>query len=442
MVADFPEKRMALVVLGMHRSGTSAVSRGLSFFGYAQPSDLVLSQSDNPSGFWESRAIVRLNRSILDALGGTWSKPGPFFLERKGARESREMLDEIVWSRFGGEAKATLESVYRGAGPIVLKDPRISLFLPFWQRALDAAGYSPKYVLIYRNPLEVAASLRERNRLGLRPSLLLWVQYNLAAMELCRSNIPVAVFGFDELLADPQTTLVDALNRLDAPAPALGSDAATGLREFVSGADRHHIAASESLAETPFVANLVRDTWSLLQRWNQCSPAEQSVSLLEMRETLDSAVVLAGSPTVVTKEKLHSLVENSERHSKVAGSPARTLVLHYHLFKNAGTSVDELLKRNFGARWAQKEFEGGPGREKKAVQLASYLGEKPNLLAFSSHTAQLPTPQLEGVSVFPILFIRHPIDRLHTASSESRLPTLWARSLPSSTISQAICANI
>jgi hypothetical protein len=430
MVSQSSKKRTALVVLGMHRSGTSALARALSFFDYAQPSDLVRPQPDNPKGFWESRAIVRLNRNILDALGGTWSKPGPFLLEGKGPRESRNSLEEAIWNRFGDAAIAVLKNAYPSEGPIVLKDPRINLFLPLWQRALDQAGYAPKFILIYRNPLEVAASLRERNRLGLRQSLLLWEQYNLAAMELCRNNAPIAVMGFDEFLRNPQTTLDMALTRLDVPAPLLGEEAALELREFVAGADKHHIATPEDLTQTPRVANLIRDTWFLLQRWDKCSLAEQTVSVLEMRETFDNAIVLAGSPTIVTEAKLYALADQAEQRSRAAGSDGRTLVVHYHLFKNAGTSVDELLKRNFGGRWAQMEFEGGPGRERKSVQLTNYLLEKPNLLAFSSHTTQLPVPVLEGVSIFPIVFVRHPIDRLRSAYSFERVQnadTLGAR---------------
>src|SRR3984885_8560507 len=251
MVSQSSEKRTALVVLGMHRSGTSALSRALTFFGYAQPSDLVRPQPDNPKGFWESRSVVSLNRSVLDALGGTWSKPGPFLLDGQGAQESREQLDQAVWNRFGDAAITTLKNDYPGEGPIVLKDPRINLFLPLWQRALDQRGFSPKFILIHRNPLEVAASLRERNRLGLRHSLLLWEQYNLVAMELCRNNAPIAVMGFDEFLRNPQSTLDAALTCLGVPAPLLGEDAARELREFVASTDQHHFAAPEDLARTP-----------------------------------------------------------------------------------------------------------------------------------------------------------------------------------------------
>jgi len=91
----------------------------------------------------------------------------------------------------------------------------------------------------------------------------------------------------------------------------------------------------------------------------------------------------------------------------------RPLVFHYHLFKNAGTSVDELLRRNFGAQWATQEF--SVNRRDNAVAVAEFIANNPHLQAISSHTALLPVPQIEGVEIFPIIFIRHPIDRLRSA---------------------------
>jgi len=92
----------------------------------------------------------------------------------------------------------------------------------------------------------------------------------------------------------------------------------------------------------------------------------------------------------------------------------RMLVLHYHLFKNAGTSIDEMLKHNFGELWGEHEFDTPP-HESNAAEVAAYLREHPQLCAFSSHTATLPTPQVDGLRIFPIIFLRHPIDRLKSA---------------------------
>ncbi len=95
------------------------------------------------------------------------------------------------------------------------------------------------------------------------------------------------------------------------------------------------------------------------------------------------------------------------------------LILHYHLFKNAGTSVDAMLKANFGDRWEEAEFSGSGGARTNADQVTAYLKARPHLRAFSSHTALLPLPRLDQ-PIFPILFVRHPIDRIKSAYSFER----------------------
>jgi hypothetical protein len=95
-----------------------------------------------------------------------------------------------------------------------------------------------------------------------------------------------------------------------------------------------------------------------------------------------------------------------------ASAAQRPVILHYHLFKNAGTSVDELLRQNFGSNWAAQEF-GGTRRD-NAAAVADFIRNNPRLCAISSHTALLPVPSIAGVNIFPIIFIRHPIDRLRS----------------------------
>ncbi|HSI50742.1 MAG TPA: hypothetical protein VLA61_20930 [Ideonella sp.] len=93
---------------------------------------------------------------------------------------------------------------------------------------------------------------------------------------------------------------------------------------------------------------------------------------------------------------------------------SRLVLFHYHLFKNAGTSVDKILHENFGSRWLTREFEDKPA-EQHALELAEWLEANPQASAFSSHTAQLPVPDLPDVQVMPIVFMRHPIDRIASA---------------------------
>src|SRR3972149_2125526 len=97
----------------------------------------------------------------------------------------------------------------------------------------------------------------------------------------------------------------------------------------------------------------------------------------------------------------------------------RKVILHYHLFKNAGTSVDALLKTNFEGRWVTREFGGGP-HAANVAKVRQWVEEEKDAVAFSSHTTMLPPPKVEGVQFFPIVFVRHPIDRIASAYAFER----------------------
>jgi hypothetical protein len=92
----------------------------------------------------------------------------------------------------------------------------------------------------------------------------------------------------------------------------------------------------------------------------------------------------------------------------------RKVILHYHFFKNAGTSVDEILMANFPGQWVTREFDDNRHAVNVAI-VGEWVQAEKNAIAFSSHTAMLPPPKLEGVKFFPILFVRHPIDRIASA---------------------------
>jgi hypothetical protein len=94
----------------------------------------------------------------------------------------------------------------------------------------------------------------------------------------------------------------------------------------------------------------------------------------------------------------------------------RKVILHYHLFKNAGTSLDTAFKANFGQdKWATNEFPGN--KNLNAKQLARWIESHPEINCFSSHSAFLPVPQLKDSLVLPVIFVRHPIDRIMSAYS-------------------------
>jgi hypothetical protein len=97
-----------------------------------------------------------------------------------------------------------------------------------------------------------------------------------------------------------------------------------------------------------------------------------------------------------------------------AGPPAaveqarRPVFVHYHLFKNAGTSLDRMLRAQFGSAWATHE---GDGPLWPAADVQAYLRRQTDVVVLSSHTALLSCSPADDLAVQPIMFLRHPLDR-------------------------------
>lgn len=155
-----------VVVLGMHRSGTSAFAGLIAKAGFfaGKNLDLLPAAKDNGSGFFERFDINDLNNDLLAELGGAWDKPPPRHAVLEQAPTWRARVEELL---------ETMAEDGRGR-PLVLKDPRMCLLLPTW---LAALGDRFALVLVSRNPLEVAMSVHERDGRPERVALALWQLY-------------------------------------------------------------------------------------------------------------------------------------------------------------------------------------------------------------------------------------------------------------------------
>jgi hypothetical protein len=196
-----------VVILGMHRSGTSLVTRLVSLMGLALPhdEDLFVGQRPNPRGHWESKSLVAFNNSLLEERDASWFCPPSL-----SAKDVSRMLD-----RHASDARAKFHSAYTEQ-PWVWKDPRTCVLLPFWSAVLGARA---AYVLVVRHPLEVSDSLARRNGYSPEVSLALWERYTREAM-LGAAGRPMLVCTYDRVLADPMgwcEGLVAFLGGLGAP---------------------------------------------------------------------------------------------------------------------------------------------------------------------------------------------------------------------------------
>jgi hypothetical protein len=148
-----------VVVLGMHRSGTSSAAGALIRLGGAAPKHLMAPNVDNEKGYCESSVIKDLNDAILAAGGSDWKDWRKFDLDK---------IDALKADALHARAKATLADEFGNVGLAVMKDPRMCRLMPFWRPVLEEAKWSVSALLPIRSPLEVAWSLRRRD--GLSPA--------------------------------------------------------------------------------------------------------------------------------------------------------------------------------------------------------------------------------------------------------------------------------
>ena len=193
-----------VLVVGMHRSNTSALTGMLAALGLALPpaSDLVEGNPDNPVHY-ESHALIELDDRLLRAVGGWWDGL-PTLVEG--------WQDDPVVTAFDDEALATLDRVYGTPGPKVWKDPRLCLLLPYWLRLLDDPA---PVVFVWRSPAEVADSLHRRDASTRSHGLALWSAYNRAALAALAGR-PVHVVESGQLLDLPTATAETLAEWLDA----------------------------------------------------------------------------------------------------------------------------------------------------------------------------------------------------------------------------------
>jgi hypothetical protein len=220
-----------VVVLGMHRSGTSVLTGLLRLLGLwaGEENDFPPADGHNEAGYWEHRGVWSIDEAILHALGASWSEIADLDLSR---------LKESERARFEERAWEIVRNLDRH-GSWVIKDPRLCLLFPLWRKILK----HPFCVLIYREPLPVARSLAARDGLPIPFGIALWEGYMREALASTQ-GLPRVLVSHRELMADPEATLRRLhyhLSRLGGPSLAnLRVPAAEEIRTVVDPALVHH----------------------------------------------------------------------------------------------------------------------------------------------------------------------------------------------------------
>ena len=253
-------ERACILVLGMHRSGTSALTRVISFLGATLPKNLMPPlPNDNDLGFWEPRDLWTLHNQMLaeaDSRWDDWRKLDLSALPPDRLAHYKDKIGRLIVEEYGD------------ARLIVLKEPRICRFVPFYISLLTELGYQCHCALALRDPLGVIASLGRRNGMTEGFAALLWLRHMLDAEAATRA-MPRAILAYDALLADWQTTVGTLSSRLGVEWPHAASQVGDEIGNFLSKDLRHFAPSRHELPVSDAISDIVawvRDAYDALLR--------------------------------------------------------------------------------------------------------------------------------------------------------------------------------
>ncbi len=205
--------RRWILVLGMHRSGTSAIAGALAHNGIAFGDSFIELQGDvNEKGFWEHAELVSINEALLKELGAAWFDPFTLVTQFELGWRPSDAL-------FGRMCAFLRHPEFADAQLCGLKDPRLSVLLPCWQQAMLAMGDEACYLLMNRDMDQVARSLQKRDQMSLLLGQLLWGEYTFSAEAYTR-NLSRCWLDYEAMLANPGAALTHIQLQLSLPTTA------------------------------------------------------------------------------------------------------------------------------------------------------------------------------------------------------------------------------
>ncbi|WP_134681696.1 sulfotransferase family protein [Paracoccus ravus] len=310
------QERIGLVVLGMHRSGTSALSGVLSRMGAVAPRSPIAASESNPKGFFESRLICALNDDILASSGSDWSDWRSIdmsWLAGKEAQDLQERALECMQDEFGT------------APLFVLKDPRICRILPFWRAVFQRLEIRPAVLHIHRNPVDVAMSLQRRNGFPRVYGQLLWLRHVLDAERESRGMVRMFL-SYEQLVEDQAQVALRAGRSLGLAWPAACAPQDPG---FVTPDLQHFRTGHDKILLDTRLSPWLRDALRILDLWSATTErAEDFAELDALARQFDSAAAAFSEALPAASEVVSKARETERLQSRITDLEARLAQAH------------------------------------------------------------------------------------------------------------------
>ncbi|HTM63834.1 MAG TPA: hypothetical protein VL360_04975, partial [Gammaproteobacteria bacterium] len=238
-------KKRVIMILGMARSGTSTIARGLKAAGVDLGEKMLRADSRNPKGFWEDTDVtIKINRGILRHFGFPW-----IFDEL--ADHMRVGEDDMLMY-YKHHTSLLVRERLQNKSVWAFKDTNTTVLLPFWQTILNELGVEDCYLIALRNPLSCAYSNIRHSNLELEAGLLAWLKNIILGIDGSHGRRRIVV-SYENMVTNPQYELSRLRHGLVLPEPN-HHDINEFINNFLDKNLGHHVYADDEIAGHPAIA--------------------------------------------------------------------------------------------------------------------------------------------------------------------------------------------
>jgi len=244
----------AVIILGMHRSGTSLLAGVLTMLGVNPGNNLIPASSDNEKGVWEHREIVNIHDQMLDVLGSSW--------------DDIAVLPDNWWVRndivpLKLKLKQIIQRDFAQSSVWLVKDPRTCRLLPVWLDIFNEIECQPCFIFCIRHPLEVASSLQKRGEFDRYSAILLWLVYILESERWSRGYNRITV-TYESILENWRNVAVQVMERLGINLLYDDPEVIKKITGLVDPQLKHHMLTGDNGVMSNSVYELAINTYHLL----------------------------------------------------------------------------------------------------------------------------------------------------------------------------------
>jgi hypothetical protein len=341
--------RSCILIAGMHRSGTSALSRVLNLVGCTHPQNLLAANYANASGYWESERLSLFNDDILKAIGSSWDD---------WANYETDWIDSPMMGTFARQATKLYSEEFGDADLTVFKDPRLCRLLPFWLPILQSEKITPYVILPIRNPNEVATSLTKRNGLDHYYGHLFWLRHVLDA-EIGSRGLKRAFVTYNDLMESYSIVLATTEEHLGIKWPRQSARTSEEIDAYLTDKLRHERASDKAVLSDASTLDWLSQTYEIMLRWAEKGENAADYATLDViRGEFNVAAKRFGRLVLRGKNALAELIEVNkvvlERDQQLAASDSVRVQLEKENVEQRGS----IVQRDLSLQARQNELVG------------------------------------------------------------------------------------